>query len=314
MIDVSFVVIAYNEEENIAKAISSIISLHKLPEFEIVIVNDGSTDKTKLEAQRLSHAIQEIRVINFESNRGRGAARSAGLAATKGGKIAFIDADVVLPSDWWIQTSEGLLGADACGGIAVPDGDVAFVQRLLDLRPRVRPHTTSVTGSNGLFRRAVFIEVSFDENKRNGEDVDLARQMQEAGLTARSIPWLLVQHNEQKSFSESLRWLYESGTGAANQFSDSKIWRVPDLATLAYVLVILFATALSLSTSVWIGVLLFLLFLLSSSAAQMAGKFYYQPNVLKFLGGIVVQSTLLCSYFVGRTVGFLFEEKSRKNA
>jgi glycosyltransferase involved in cell wall biosynthesis len=314
MIELSFVVIAYNEEENIAKAILSIMSLHKLPEFEIVIVNDGSSDRTSTEAQLLSQAIQEIRVINFESNRGRGAARSAGLAATKGEKIAFIDADVVLPSDWWIQTSAGLLGADACGGIAVPDGDVAFVHRILDLRPRVRPHTTPVTGSNALFKRSVFNEVSFDEHKRNGEDVDLGHQMKAAGLIATSIPWLIVEHSEKKSFRSSLNWLYESGIGAANQFVERKVWRVPDIATLSFLLVVVSATGLGWSTNAWLGILLALIFLLASSAAQMASKFQYKPNVLKFLAGIAVQSTLLFSYFTGRTIGFLLQKMVRKNA
>lgn len=313
MIDLSFVVIAYNEGENIAKAITSIKSLHQLPIFEIVIVNDGSTDNTFTEAQNLSEKMHEIRIINFESNRGRGAARSAGLAATEGRMIAFVDADIVLPEDWWIHTSACLSSADACGGIAVPDGDVAFVHRTFDLRPKVRPHTTAVTGSNGLFRRTVFSKVSFDENKRNGEDVDLGSQMQAAGLTATSIPWLIVQHNEQKSFVRSLAWLYESGTGAAYQYAERKVWRIPDLATLVFVLVIVVATYLSLSTSPWLGLLLVLLFLLASSATLMISKFHYKPNGLKFVGGISVQSLLLFSYFAGRTVGFLARKKALQN-
>jgi glycosyltransferase involved in cell wall biosynthesis len=313
MIELSFVVIAYNEEKNLAKAVSSIKSLHQLPQFEIVIVNDGSTDKTSIEAQLLSQELQEIRVINFESNCGRGAARSAGLAATEGATIAFIDADVVLPVDWWIQTSAGLLSADACGGVAVPDGDVAFVHRILDLRPRIRPHTTAVTGCNGLFKRSVFNKVWFDETKRNGEDVDLGHQMKAAGLIATSIPWLIVEHSEKKSFRNSLSWLYESGIGAAHQFVEHKIWRVPDLATLSFVLVVISATGLWLSTSAWLGILLALIFLLASSAAQMVWKFHYKPNAIKFLAGIAVQSTLLLSYFAGRTVGFLVHKKVRKD-
>jgi glycosyltransferase involved in cell wall biosynthesis len=309
MIDLSFVVIAYNEEPNILAAISSITSLHRLPSFEIVIVDDGSTDNTYLVAQHLRTRYEAIHVINFESNRGRGAARAAGLAATRGKMIAFVDADIVLPPDWWIQASEVLNTADACGGIAVPDGDVAFVHRIFQLKPRVRPHSTTVTGSNGLFRRTVFNEVSFDEDKRNGEDVDLGNRMREAGLTATSIPGLIVQHRELKSFAESLRWLFESGTGAANQFLERKIWRIPDLATLVFAGTTILSATLTLITGTWAWLFSIPLILLVISAAQMIVKFHYMPSVMNFIGGVCVHATLLLSYFAGRTVGFVLQKK-----
>ena len=308
MIEVSFVVIARNEESNIAGAVLSIASLHQLPAFEIVIVNDGSTDNTSAQVESLAREIQEIRLLSFQVNRGRGAARSAGLAASKGRLIAFIDADIVLPLDWWIQTSASILSSDACGGIAVPDGEVSFVHRALSLKPRVRPHATSVTGSNGLFRRAVFDVVSFDEDKRNGEDVDLGYRMEAAGLTSISIPWLVVQHNENKSFLESLLWLYESGVGAANQFVERKIWRIPDFATLAFVLVASLAAGLSVTLGSWFWLSVILFFLLTVSAIHMRGKFLDQLNSIKFLAAIVVQSILFFSYFSGRTLGFLLQK------
>ena len=158
-----------------------------------------------------------IRLIDLPANRGRGHARRTGIAAARGGLVATVDADIILPADWLDRTRAALTGHDAVGGTAVPDGDVGYVYRRFRLAPRVVASTTTVTGNNGLYRRGVFDRVSFDEALREGEDSALNHAMASQGLSAAIVPGLLVQHREGKSFGSSLRWLFDTGQGATRQ-------------------------------------------------------------------------------------------------
>ncbi|MCD8390767.1 MAG: glycosyltransferase [Firmicutes bacterium] len=87
MLKVSVITPVYNGEKTIARCVDSILA-QTLTETEIIVVNDGSTDKT---AEILS-GYKNIRVINQE-NAGQGFARNRGIDAARGEYIAFVDAD-----------------------------------------------------------------------------------------------------------------------------------------------------------------------------------------------------------------------------
>lgn len=86
---------AYNEEENLANTINDAKQvLEKVASlWEIIIVNDGSTDATGEVAKKLADANKNIRVITHTPNKGYGAAFKSGLYGSKYEWIAFTDAD-----------------------------------------------------------------------------------------------------------------------------------------------------------------------------------------------------------------------------
>jgi glycosyltransferase involved in cell wall biosynthesis len=85
----SVVIPLFNEEDNIAPLCEEVrAALEGLP-FEIVLVDDKSTDQTLTRIPRLP----EIRVIEFEKNTGQSAAMYAGIHAAKGEIIALMDGD-----------------------------------------------------------------------------------------------------------------------------------------------------------------------------------------------------------------------------
>jgi glycosyltransferase involved in cell wall biosynthesis len=215
----SFVVIAYNEAGNIGRALDGIAALVGLePErYEVIVVNDGSHDGTaKVVSSRVARN-PHVKLIDLPKNRGRGYARATGIAAAQGEFIATIDADIILPANWFIHAAAALADHDAVGGTAVPDGDVAYVYQAARLVPRVVGHTTAVTGSNALYRRKVFDLVTFDPSLREGEDVALNKATARHGLSFVTVPGLFVEHIENKTLPESLRWLFTTGKGATRQ-------------------------------------------------------------------------------------------------
>ena len=233
-IAVSLVVIAYNEAGNIGRTLDAIGALDGLDEYEVVVVNDGSRDGTADVVRDRAAGNPRIRLIDLPKNRGRGYARSTGIAAAEGELIATVDADIILPPDWFVRAQAALPGHDAVGGTAVPDGDVAYVYQSTRLVPRVIGHTTTVTGSNALYRRRVFEIVGFDPALREGEDVALNQATTAGGLSFATVPGLLVEHIENKTFGESLRWLFITGTGATRQLLNYRQIRVPDLAAAVW--------------------------------------------------------------------------------
>ncbi|MGA3291880.1 MAG: glycosyltransferase family 2 protein [Candidatus Microgenomates bacterium] len=86
---------AYNEEENIKNAVLHVREVLEdvAKKWEIVIVNDGSEDRTVVIANELEKSDKRIKIINHAQNRGYGASLASGFYASKYSWIAFIDSD-----------------------------------------------------------------------------------------------------------------------------------------------------------------------------------------------------------------------------
>jgi hypothetical protein len=297
----SFVIIAYNEAKNIGRTLDAITSLSGLGGYEVVVVNDGSRDSTADVVRQRAAGDPHIRLIDLPENRGRGYARSTGIAAAEGGLIATVDADIILPRDWFVRAEAALSGHDAVGGTAIPDGDVAYVYQATRLAPRVVGHTATVTGSNALYRRQVFDVVRFDPSLREGEDVALNHASE--GLSFGTVPGLLVEHIENKTFPESLRWLFTTGKGATRQLLTYRQIRVPDLAAGAFVAGLAAGIAVAVVASP-LGLLIPAALLLAISAQHVRSRFETPlrrwPSVL---AATAIDSSLLLAYFTGRVVG-----------
>jgi Glycosyl transferase family 2 len=297
----SFVIIAYNEAKNIGRTLDAIASLSGLGGYEVVVVNDGSRDGTADVVRQRAAADPRIRLIDLPKNMGRGYARSTGIAAAGGELIATVDADIILPRDWFVRAETALSGHDAVGGTAIPDGDVAYVYQATRLVPRVVGHTTTVTGSNALYHRQVFDVVGFDPSLREGEDVALNHASE--GLSFGTVPGLLVEHIENKTFPESLRWLFTTGKGATRQLLTYRQIRVPDLAAGAFVSGTLAGVAVAVAASP-LGLLIPAVLLLAIGAQHVRSRFETPLRRWRSVfAAIAIDSSLLLAYFTGRVVG-----------
>ncbi|MDP3012997.1 MAG: glycosyltransferase family 2 protein, partial [Candidatus Subteraquimicrobiales bacterium] len=86
---ISIVIPAYNEENHIKPVLDTVISTSFID--EIIVVNDGSTDKT----EEIVKAYETVKLINRKKNGGKGAALKDGIDASSGDIIVFVDADLV---------------------------------------------------------------------------------------------------------------------------------------------------------------------------------------------------------------------------
>lgn len=92
----SIIIPCYNQALYLSKAIDSILS-QSFQDWEVIIINDGSTDQTQLVAESFKISDKRVFVVN-QSNKGLSAARNTGVALAKGQVINFLDAD-----DWLLN-------------------------------------------------------------------------------------------------------------------------------------------------------------------------------------------------------------------
>ncbi len=97
----SIIIPAFNEETRLGETTGKILAYleREKPQSEVIVVDDGSTDKTAEIARQAAAAFPAVKteVIRYETNRGKGYAVKTGLLAAKGDVALFSDADLSTP-------------------------------------------------------------------------------------------------------------------------------------------------------------------------------------------------------------------------
>jgi glycosyltransferase involved in cell wall biosynthesis len=209
---VSVVIPVYNGARTIGRALESVFA-QTFRDFEIIVVNDGSTDDT---ASVLAGYGDRIHLVS-QSNRGVSAARNAGLRVSVGEYLVFLDDDdewmpemlarctAVLDQDPdCVLAYTGVLKVDLTG-MPTPDQEplTGGVESPTMAQALARPWT--IVPSQFLVRRAV-LERShgFDERLGGPEDIYFLLQAREQGYF-RSIPELLVRKATRPLYPKALK-------------------------------------------------------------------------------------------------------------
>lgn len=126
-VDVSVVLPVFNEEEHLEQEVKRIASaLDDSPYgYEIIVVDDGSTDSSASVAARLP----QVRLLRFGTNRGAGSARKYGTMAALGDVVIWTDVDMTYPNDRIPQLVEELSGFDQVVGARTSEEGTAKVLR-----------------------------------------------------------------------------------------------------------------------------------------------------------------------------------------
>lgn len=114
MPSITIVIPAYNRSRVLERAVRS-VQAQTVSDWELLIVDDGSTDETPIVAERLADRDGRVRVLRHPVNRGAQAARNTGARAARSKWVAFLDSD-----DEWLPSSLELrLGLAEQRGVSV---------------------------------------------------------------------------------------------------------------------------------------------------------------------------------------------------
>jgi hypothetical protein len=201
----SVVVPAYNAAATLGACLDSLAQLN-YPDYETIVVDDGSSDSTAEVAARAG-----VRVLRVE-HRGLGAARNCGLEAAAGSCVAFIDADARADRDWLYHLVESLTrrAAAAAGGpnfAPPPNSALAAALATAPGQPReVRAGDDTleqVCGCNMIVDKAAAQAADgFDPMfTAAGDDVDFSWRLAERELTIASAPAAVVIHERRPTLA-----------------------------------------------------------------------------------------------------------------
>ena len=131
MSSLSIVLPAYNEEANVASAVEQVSTVAQQlgMEYEIVLVNDGSADRTGEIGRELMERVPHFRLVEHYPNRGYGGSLKAGFAAATKDLIAFVPADNQFDFGEIHLLLDALDGADIVSGYRAKRED-HFVRKL----------------------------------------------------------------------------------------------------------------------------------------------------------------------------------------
>ncbi len=207
---ISVVIPAYNEEKYLSTCLES-LKKQTFHDFEIIVVNNNSTDKTAEVAKKYGvHVIQEPK-------KGVGAARKKGFAQAKGEIIVSTDADCTFPKNWLEKIHQSFAKDKkiiALYGISALD-DNSNIKKLLS---RVGTRTffqindwlkkKQFTGCNLAVKKTEYNKTSgFDPDIRICEDADLCKKLMKIGKVL-FVPHLLVYTSARRFKDSSIKTLY----------------------------------------------------------------------------------------------------------
>jgi glycosyltransferase involved in cell wall biosynthesis len=131
MSSLSIVLPAYNEEANVASAVEQVSAVAQQlgMEYEIILVNDGSADRTGEIGRELMERVPHFRLVEHYPNRGYGGSLKAGFAAATKDLIAFVPADNQFDFGEIHLLLDALDGADIVSGYRAKRED-HFVRKL----------------------------------------------------------------------------------------------------------------------------------------------------------------------------------------
>ena len=188
----------HNAEKFIGSCVKALLE-QSLKPSEIIVVNDGSTDRTVELAERLP-----IRIIHLKDHPGLAAARNAAVEASSCEYVASIDADCIVEPAWLEHLMKTVkdTGAAGAGGKLVE----AYQDRIADRWRAVHQRQNwgeerienppFLFGCNTLFKKNALEDVrGYDTAFRsNGEDVDISNRLREKGYTLIYEPSAVVKH------------------------------------------------------------------------------------------------------------------------
>jgi glycosyltransferase involved in cell wall biosynthesis len=333
---ISVVIIGKNEEHAIVKCILSIFN-QSYPNFEIIYVDDKSSDNTLEIAQQLENILDSKKnckrfltlsvETNFPSKN-----RNIGIRASKGGIIAFIDADCIAEHDWLanlheqFSTNVGIVG----GRITLVHSNNSIMTKAIDIvlssylgsggsalfyQIKVDREFHEVpAGSLAIYKRLLEKFGGFNENLRYNEDSDLCYKVREEGYRIIYASKARIYHFIGiDSYTDFMSYFKRYGfERAKNAARNSKFLTLFNFLSLAFLVSVLSLLVLSFFTSTAPIIFFYLIIVVLSIELTVSMKLAVANKSIKLVFLLLTFFiTLHITYNIGFTLGYMAGMKER---
>ena len=218
-IELSILTPVHNDSETLKASLTATLSLDTDLPFELIIIDDGSTDESASIAKDFVAKDKRVTLIQKKAG-GEASALNAGLEKATGRYIAILEADVEAESNWLAMLVACLEEKDVLGAggyIMTPRGD-PWIARLAGYEVEYRMSkrdrfVVHITSANALYKAEAFQQYGrFDEKLVNScLDVDFNQRIIADGKKLAFLPEAKVMHHFKGSFFEYLKRQFAYG-------------------------------------------------------------------------------------------------------
>ncbi len=219
---VSIIIPCHNEEDCIEETITR-LRWQQYPNYEIIAINDASTDNTARILQKLQQQNSQLRVITLSSNQGKGTGLNMGALASRGEFLVCIDADAILDPNaivwlmWHFQhprvgavTGNPKVRNRTSILAKIQTTEFSSIIGMIKRSQRVLGKIFTVSGVIAAFRKKALLDVGFWSNNMVTEDIDISWKLQlrrwDVRYEPRALCWILVPETLKGIFRQRLRW------------------------------------------------------------------------------------------------------------
>lgn len=232
---VSILVPCHNEESCVEDAIRQ-LAANNYPHFEIIAINDGSSDRTGDILHELSKKFDKLKVINLTKNYGKAMALKVATLSANSDFVMCIDADALLDKDalFWImkQFEDGPRVGAVTGNPRVVNrtsllgriqiGEFSAIVGMVKRTQRGLGRIFTISGVNACFRKSALHDVGYWSSETVTEDIDISWKLQlrhwDIRYEPHALTWILVPETLRSLWKQRVRWS-QGGFEAATKFS-----------------------------------------------------------------------------------------------
>lgn len=220
---VSVLVPCFNEQDHIVSTITA-LSAQMYPDFEIIAINDGSSDRTRELLDALVADHPRLRVVHLADNQGKANALRMGTLAAASDYLVCVDSDAMLDPHAVRWMVGHLIDGPRVGAVTgnprirnrttllgrMQIGEFSAIIGLIKRAQRTYGRLFTISGVICAFRRTALHDVGYWSDQMVTEDIDISWRLQMAGWDIRYEPnalcWILMPETLRGLWSQRLRW------------------------------------------------------------------------------------------------------------
>ena len=276
----SIIIPIYNRPDEVEELLESLSNQTYL-NFEVLLIEDGSSEKCDIVAQKYKHSLNII--YFYKENSGRSETRNYGMEKAKGEYFVFFDSDCVIPPFYFEKIKKTLSDnyTDSYGGPDKADESFNDLQKAISFSMTSFLTTGGIRGSKGAklekfvprtfnmgFSKEVYETVGGFKDMF-GEDIDLSLRIRNKGYTCQLISDAFVYHKRRVDLNSFYRQVHVFGMARISLYllhpsSLKLVHTLPALFTIGSILIVLLSIF-----NVWILTPLIIYFLLIFIASSL---------------------------------------------
>ncbi|MBU2408219.1 MAG: poly-beta-1,6 N-acetyl-D-glucosamine synthase, partial [Gammaproteobacteria bacterium] len=220
---VSVIVPCFNEAPRVREVIDQLMRT-RYPNFEVIAINDGSTDETGAILDRLAARYPALRVVHHAGNQGKAVGLNTAAVLAQGEYILGVDGDALVDRDAIAWLLWHLLQADRVGAVTgnprirtrtsllgrMQVGEFSSTIGLIKRSQQLTGRIFTISGVLAMFRRSALLEVGLWSPDVLTEDIDVSWKLQLAGWRVRFEPralcWILMPETVRGLYRQRQRW------------------------------------------------------------------------------------------------------------